>query len=374
MRTPKFPNYPTVPHASKQARIRWRGKDYYLGLHGSEASYAEYARLTALFATNPGAIPVKPQSVTIAQMIAAWHDDAVKWVKPKELRECVRAALVLERLYGPTPASEFDVACLSVVRDAMISGSWMAEAERAELERTKGTATWCKNHVQHQLNRVKRIFRFAEQRRLVPRGTWEHLRTLRPLRRGEVRETAKRRPVEESVVLATLPHLSLMVSSMVQVQLLTGMRPSELCGMRVDRFEPGPEGSQLYRLDEFKTRQSDEWQFVVLGPEAQRIIAPWLDAARALAHDAYLWRPKPGKAKPYTQEGYYQHVHDGSVRAGGERWYPYRLRHTAKRRITRIAGSDAARAVLRQRTIDATQHYAAQQDVQQAAKIQAKAG
>lgn len=47
MRRSTFPPYPARAHASKQARIRLRGKDFYLGAHGSPESLAEYARLAA---------------------------------------------------------------------------------------------------------------------------------------------------------------------------------------------------------------------------------------------------------------------------------------------------------------------------------------
>ncbi len=378
MRPKQFPRYPSKPHASGQARIRWLNRDYYLGLFGSDASYAEYARLTVLFATSPDAIPAKrPDAITISDMIRRWHADAEKWSRKKELEECTRAAMILDRLYGSNHAGEFDVSCLSVIREAMISGSWMREDEKADYLRRKLPIGWAKSQVNHMIGRVKRIFRFAEATRLIPKGSWEHLRTLRPLRRNEVREMPKRRPVEESGVMQTLPHLSLMVASMVRVQLLTGMRPSELCGMRADHFSfDGPDGCWLYRLDEFKTQDTsmDEWQWIVIGPECQRIILPWLEAARSLSAGTFLWRPRPGVSEAYSPSGYYQAVHDGCVRAGVKPFCVYALRHSAKQRITRLAGIDAARAVLRHKSTEMTADYASQQDVEQAAKIQSKAG
>ncbi len=374
-----FPSYPKKKHkASGQARIRWRGKDYYLGRFDSPESRVEYARLAALFATAPEAAPVKrPESLTVAGMIHAWHADAEKWSAPKELAELERAALVLERLYGPTPAAKFGVAELGVVREAMIKGSWLTEAERADYRKRKLPLSWAKSTVNHQMGRVKRIFRFAEQMGLVAKGTWEHLRSLRPLRKNEVRETPKRKPVDEAIVEKTLPHLSLMVASMVRVQLLTGMRPSELCGMTCDKFQPGPDGTLLYRLDEYKSAHlpdAQDWQMVVLGPSAQAAILPFLEAARALGGSVFLWRPRPNKQACYTESGYYQAVVDGCKRAKVPPFHVYQLRHAACQRITRLMGSDAARAVLRQRTLDATQHYSNHQDLELAAKIAKMAG
>ncbi len=377
MRVPTFPGYPKKMHkASGQARIRIKNHDHYLGAFGSQESRLEYARLATLHATG-ATLAKRPESITISSMISAWHADAEKWSAKRELVELERAAMVLDRLYGPTPAAEFDVTHLATVRESMISGSWLTDAERGDYLRRRLPIGWCKNQVNHMLGRVKRIFRFAENHKLVSKGTWDHLRSLRPLRKREVRETSNRKPVEESVVTATLPHLSLMVASMVRVQLHTGMRPSEICAMCADHFEQGPEGCWLYRLDEYKSghmEDADEWQFVVMGPECQREISRWLEHARALGGDVFLWRPSARRSAPYTVNGYYQAVIDGAKSAGVEKWYPYLLRHTCKRRIVRAHGSDAARAILRQRTLDATEKYAAQQDVATAAKIQAKAG
>ena len=50
--------------------------------------------------------------------------------------------------------------------------------------------------------------------------------------RGEVRESDPVRPVAECHARAVLPYVLPPVAAMVELQLLTGMRPGEVCRMR----------------------------------------------------------------------------------------------------------------------------------------------
>src|SRR3954463_10681647 len=93
--------------------------------------------------------------------------------------------------------------------------------------------------------------------------------------RSEAKERARILPVTEEIVNATLTHLSPTVRAMVEVQLLTGMRPGEVCAMRpIDIDTIG----KLWRYTpkEHKTDHLDHDRIVYLGPQAQRIIGPLL--------------------------------------------------------------------------------------------------
>jgi len=66
------------------------------------------------------------------------------------------------------------------------------------------------------------------------------------------------RPVDLETVEATLPHLTRHVSAMIQVQLLTGARPGEVCIMR---------GCDL-------NRTGPVWLYCVLPAGVQKLIRP----------------------------------------------------------------------------------------------------
>lgn len=371
-----FPAYPKKKHATGQARIRFRGRSYYLGIFDSPASRLEYARLAQEFAVNPGrAFPPKPgpSTLTVAELVVLWYEDQIAG---NETEQCLMASRPLVRLFGATLAADFDAEALGSLRTAMVSCSWMNDEELADREKRKKALGWSRNHVRHQVTRIRKIFRWAEQKKKVPKGTWEHLRCLSPLKKGLARNNPRRKPVEEEVVEATIPHLSPMVAAMVRVQLAAGMRPSELVDMRVSEINRSKE-VWTYQLDEYKTDyldDADDWQTVMLGPAAKLALTPWLDAAAALGPDTFIWRPKPGLASHLSTDGYYQAIVDGCKRAGVKRFCPYQLRHSCKRRVERIAGEQGARAVLRQRTVQSTRQYSDQQDLLVAEEVAKKCG
>jgi integrase len=90
-------------------------------------------------------------------------------------------------------------------------------------------------------------------------------------------------------------------------------------------------------------------------------------------------RPRKRKLKPkrppgdcYTDTSYPQSVAKACARAG-VKFNPYALRHGRKMDVARVAGSDAARAVLGQKSIDATEHYD-EIDVAHASQVMRKMG
>ena len=64
---------------------------------------------------------------------------------------------------------------------------------------------------------------------ICPASVWHGLQAVSGLKAGrsEARETAPIMPVDDSVVAATIPHLSTVVGAMVQFQRFTGARPGE---------------------------------------------------------------------------------------------------------------------------------------------------
>jgi integrase len=74
----------------------------------------------------------------------------------------------------------------------------------------------------------------------------------------------------------------------------------------------------------------------------------------------------------YTETSY-AHAAARACEKAGVKFHPYMLRHGCKMRVEREEGTDAARAVLGQRSIQATQHYG-RLDVAKAAEVMAKLG
>src|SRR5262249_15173776 len=117
------------------------------------------------------------------------------------LRDALR---ILKQLYGHTPAAEF--------------GPLALKACRAEMVQTGGA----RPYVNAQVDRLRRMFRWAASEELLPVAVYQALRTVESLRRGrtEARETAKVKPVALEHVEVTVPHLPPVVKAMVWFQLV----------------------------------------------------------------------------------------------------------------------------------------------------------
>jgi integrase len=375
-RPSRLPAYPPRPHSSGQARIVYRGKTYYLGVHGSDTSRREYARVVGELATGVPAVPHWPgKPVSVARLVELWLQDARQKRGPacKEIREVGRALMVLVRLHGKLQAATFGVPHLAMVRDSMATGQWMTDEEREKRRARRQPVGWCRNQVNHAVVRVRTVWRWAEQAGLVPEGRWNHLRSLAPLdgRNLQVRSTAAREPATRQQLDAVLPVVAPVVAAMAELQWESGMRPGEVCRMTAGAIDrAGPHGCWLYRLE----RDKGSWRTpgeapapVVLNERCQEIIEPWLRAARSPGD--YLFPPSRRRQNAhYTEFSYAQAIRRGCDQAGVKRFSPYQLRHAAKARIEAEFGENVARQILRQRSIESTRQYARKIDTDAAAR------
>jgi integrase len=256
----------------------------------------------------------------------------------------------------------------------MVNGSWMNATELADNAKRKRQVGWCVNQVHDCIGRIRRVWRWAERKKLVPSNAYSHLLTLPPIGRAEdVRRTTRRRAADESSVQAVLSHLTPMVSAMLQLQSLTGMRPGELVKMRVSQIDTSGE-LWLYVMDRHKTEHLDgQDSTVVLGPESQLILFPYLEAAKRCGNDP-IWTPRPSSSAHYTSTGYYRAIARACARMGVKHFTPYQIRHLCKRRVTQEHGLDAARAVLRQRSLATTDGYDRGVDIETAKQVASKMG
>ena len=226
VRIPKYQR-----HGTGQAKVRLGGHDCYLGKFGTSESRERYRRLisewTALGCPRPWSGPApkgigRGDAPAVNEVILAYLRYATGYYR-KDGRStseipALRSALrSVHELYGHVPSTEFGPLALKACRAAMI-------ADR--LARTT---------INSFVGRIKRMFRWAGENELVAASVYEALRTVPGLRRdrSEAVETQAVGPVSSEDVHAVLPHVSAQVRAMIELQLLTGMRPGEVCVMRV---------------------------------------------------------------------------------------------------------------------------------------------
>ncbi len=380
-------------------------RDVYLGRYDSPESKREYERVLAeIRGEHPHSVAAPPDRAadpTVNEVLLAFlrhadgyyvHPDGTPTSEVKYVRESVRVA---RRLYGHTPAREFGPLALKAVRQAMVDGG---------LARTT---------VNGRVNRVRRVFKWAASEELVPFAAYQALTAVRG--RSAARETEPVRPVPREAVGRTLPQLNRHTRAMVELQLLTGMRPGEVTRMRGADLDTSGEVWE-YRPPAHKTRYRGAVRTVFLGPKARAILSAFLGPDQ----EAYLFSPAAAReeryaelraarktkvqpsqrsrrkkcpARPpgsrYTTESYGRAVAGGVRKANAGRvrhpdgygpnlpevshWHPNQLRHVYATEVRRRHWLEAAQVALGHSRADVTQVYA-ERDLALAVRVAAEVG
>lgn len=371
----RFPPYPKAPHKSGAARIKIDGKDVWLGPWDSPKSWERYRAIFAQWKPGQVVDTRPPSAVTVLDITTRFYEQAAQHygTESSEYRDYRLSLLPLNRLYGSTLASEFGPKALMAVREAMISGIWLTSEEKERRRRNGNACQVSRKVVNQRIGRIKRAFKWAVREELIDVAVYQRLLTVTGLQAG--RTTAKEYPPVEPVSLetveATLPGLPPTVRGMVQIQLLTGMRPGEVCAMLaadIDRQGVESDGVRVwvYRPERHKTAHRGHAKFVVLGPRAQAILTPHLERG-----GQHVFVNRVGN--PYNPASYDRRIRLACKALGVPGWHPHQLRHTAEVSYEREGGLDVARAVLGHRDPRMTIRYG-QQDLSRAAKAAAKIG
>jgi integrase len=409
-----------------QGYVTLNGREHYLGHWPARPGrkpppdvQARFDDLVAKWLANGRQLPDERPPLSVNDVLLAYVTWAETRYVPKRKKDdqnrFIRyAASVVRELFGRTPAAEFGPKRLKAVRQAMTDRDW------------------CRNTVNAQVDRVKRMFKWATAEELVPGGVYQALRAVESLRRGTpgVRDTEPVKPVPVETVEAILPFLQPVLRAMVRVQMLTGMRPGELCQLRAaDIDTTAGNGVWLYRPAQHKTQHHGHDRTVVIGPQAQDVLRPFLasgeehvfsprasERARSLERRTSrkspmtpiqaARRPK-AKRERYDETSYHNAVYRACDRAfpphgdlarrpkesaakwlarltkeqraaltkwrGEHRWHPNQLRHTAATVIRREHGIEAARVILGHSKLSTAEIYAKADQVK-AAEVMAKVG
>ena len=251
---------------------------------------------------------------------------------------------------------------------------------------------------------IKRMFRWAVSEEIVDVSVYQALQTVESIakrRDPRVTESEKIRPVLQEHIDAVREAACPQIRSMITLQELTGMRPDEVTAMRpcdIDRTGDRFGVSQdvwVYVPESHKCDWRNLERFVLLGPQAQQVIVPWLGRAP----ERYLFSPKEvvaqlrgndgsrrkeprpmssrsTKYRPrdrYDDDTYRRAIARICRRLGIPPWGPNRLRHTAATRIRARYGIETARTVLGHQATSTTEIYA-ERDVATAATIMLEIG
>lgn len=265
------------------------------------------------------------------------------------------------------------------------------------------TPRYTAGYVREQMRLIVRAYRWAAETERLPADCWHRLKAVAgpspgTARRSEVIEAAEPEAIEQ-----ILPHLTPTVRAMVQLQRLTGMRPSELFRLtpgQVHRsgrvsvpgagsLDLGAANVWVYLPDEHKTAGRGKTRWVILGQAAWGLLGPFLDrsaesrcfspaqskaeslAARAAARTTPRWpshlsrneakrvaAPTRPAGDEYNRHSYRRAVHRACARAKVPPINPYTLRHLAATEIDAAFGLDAVQHALGHTTANVSRRYA----------------
>lgn len=419
---------------SGRAFVKLDGHRVYLGKHGTPESKDKYdVTVAEWIARGRQQVPASttastsddatvPAEITVAEIGAAFWEHAKGYFvdeegKPNQHLGHFKAALkFLVRLYGNKPAKEFGPLAIQVVRDEMLKPQVRTDPKTKE---KKTPDPWSRGYVNEQVQRLRRVFKWAASRELVPATVLAALETVDGLRAGQqgARETEAVKTVPLPFVEAAKQYLPRQIKTMIDLQLLTGMRPGEVCRLR---------GSDLrtdgavweFRPPKHKTAYKGFVRVVRIGPRAQEILQEFLrpnlqehlfrpiDADRERREALARKRKTPKscgnkagtnrKAKPKKTPGERWTTH--SYRAAIVRacrkadaaarkdkpdakpedvfvpdWHPHQLRHNYATKVKRQHGLEVAKVILGHRSLQVTEGYT-EADEQLATDVVAKIG
>lgn len=324
------------PHRpSGRDRVRWRGRDYYLGSIGSGASRQAYVELIARLSKERQAVE-NSSGLTIAQVIAHWLVHAKEEYSPEEQENYHYAIAPLAQLYGQTQAESFTPLDLRRVQSHM-------------------SKTLARSLVNRRIARIKTLFRWAEMERLVSVGTYHALLALSPLLRPRqgLKEGRKVKPAEGwRVMRAAMWGCYDTLRLHLLLMWYTGARPSEISRMTPQQIERSSD-IWFYRPAKHKTAWRGKQRTIYLGPHCVELLRARIDDIDPDGLIVPNW-----DGGPFNRRTLYVALRRACRRAGVDPFSPYSIRHAVASRLVPAVGLDAARAALGHAGLSMTDHYA----------------
>lgn len=272
-------------------------RDFWLGEHGSAESRELFHRVIADWEANGRRFPTAAASCaapkasagpTVVELLRDFYRWAKQTYDPGELRSFHVVMILLRRYHGRTPAAAFGPKKLRMLRDEMIRGDQSTDPPRRP---------WSRRYINQQVQRVRRVFKWAVAHEVVAPEVHQALCTLEPLKRGRsaARESPKVGPAPQALVDAVLPTLSRPVGALVELQLLTGARAGELVQLRRCDIEMGDDsGVWTFRPERHKNLHREQERVIYFGPRAQAVLLRFMGDRPSTA---FMFSPKEADAE-----------------------------------------------------------------------------
>ena len=357
------------------AVVTIKGKDLYLGDYDTKESKTKYERLVGE-SMQGGSRQSDPAQITVTEVCIDYTREMKKRYqdesgKPtEEFKTVQRVMKRFREYYGNDPASSVKAIAFKFMRQSFIDD----DISRKTINK------YCTHFI--------RALKLAAENEKLPSDNYLSMQAVETLKKGrtEARETKPIPPVPEETIDATLPYLPPIVADMVRIQLLTGMRPNELCQVKPELINRDGD-VWIFKPEHHKNSYRDQSRVIAIGPEAQEILTPYLlrqsssycfdpsETVEQVRRRRNLERKTPEgqgnckgstkpKSKPKRQAGdhyktpsYRKAIHRACERASINRWSPNQIRKQTGVRVRKENGLEAAQAVLGHKHKSTTERY-----------------
>jgi len=377
---PKLTNRLPRKCRDRNQAFSWHnGKRIYHGIWGTPEAEKSYKRFLAALIENPVQPPqLDTGGMLVSELADAFLDSIESRISKSEFTLHKYAIGYLAEVYGELAVNEFSPKKLKIVRSQMVK-----------------TGTLCRKTVNNYIGKIRRMFAWGVEEEVVSAGISHALKAVKDLRQREegTFDHPEREAVPEWVIAATLPFMPPTVAAIVQVQWLTGMRPSEVLNMRVGDIDQSQGNELWYYSPKHKTEEHIGKKPIPLGKPEQRLIAPyligkkptdsvfspktaqWERVAEARANreskrtasqrerDARRSEENAGRVGDFYDHCGYRRAVKYAIEKGNRHgvkiphWSPYLLRNSAATAIELEHGLDEAQAQLGHTTADMTKRY-----------------
>lgn len=277
----QIPKY--VRHkARKKGKVTLNGKTHYLpGDYESDESRAEYDRLIAEFLSkqkSPDTANVTFRFLAVAYLnfceVFYVNEDGQP---SEEINQVCRSLKPLLALFGNEPTNRFGPRKLKKIREHMIASG---------LYRTT---------INDRISRILRMLSWAAEEELLNPNIVASCREIRNLqngRCGDVPESQPVPPVEIEKVEAIRDYVGPVVRAMIDLELVTGMRPQEVRNITWGQIDESDSETWCYEPNQHKTKRKGKTRRIFIGPNGQAVLNKFLKAAP----DAFIFSPRGAEA------------------------------------------------------------------------------
>ena len=336
--------------SSGKARVYFRGKHHYLGEWGSPAAQIAYQNFLRQIDEISAPI-MKGGGLPVCVAVGKFLDHAKEYYQGGHEVENLRSTLrVFIEYYEWIPITE--VGPLKIM-------DMMQALAKKEVSRYR---------INRLLSHIKRLMDWLVSRELIGSEKLAAIKSVKSLKAGRTsaKEMIPVAAVKIEVVEQTLKNIRKPLCDMIQIQLLTAMRPNEVCNLNFAEIDQA-KAVWVYSPAKHKTSYRGHKRQILIGPEAQALLRPY----------SFLDKDKPifytTKEEAFTAGTYGRAILEHNKANGITHWMPNQLRHAAATRLVKEFGWESARLILGHKSFNITAIYA-EESIEKTSEIIGKIG